>query len=166
MKIANASLERSASLVFTCNEVTNWTHCSCIGVCQIRPKIWPKPNLAEFGKIGRISAWPKPKPKFGATLGITCVYPQCTLLCCTVVWHGVMICLLESWSVFRVDSLLFSCHVIIYDKLLTHWPCHGAVTCNLVHSSLVHSSLVQYNLVITNAELTVGPDYWQCRCHL
>ena len=28
----------------------------------------PKPNLAEFGKNGRISAWPKPKPKFGATL--------------------------------------------------------------------------------------------------
>ena len=23
---------------------------------------------AEFGKNGRISAWPKPKPKFGATL--------------------------------------------------------------------------------------------------
>ena len=43
-------------------------HCSCIGVCQIRPEIWPKPNLAEFGKNGRISAWPKPKPKFGATL--------------------------------------------------------------------------------------------------
>jgi len=26
-------------------------HCSCIGVCQIRPEIWPKPNLAEFGKM-------------------------------------------------------------------------------------------------------------------
>jgi len=26
------------------------------------------PNLAEFGKNGRISNLPKPKPKFGATL--------------------------------------------------------------------------------------------------
>ena len=35
---------------------------------QIRPEIWPKPNLAEFWKNGRISDLPKPKPKFGATL--------------------------------------------------------------------------------------------------
>jgi len=36
---------------------------------QIQPEIWPKPNLAEFGKNGRISNLPK--PKFGATLAYT-----------------------------------------------------------------------------------------------
>jgi len=33
---------------------------------QIWPEIWPEPNLAGFGKNGRISDLPK--PKFGATL--------------------------------------------------------------------------------------------------
>ena len=41
-------------------------HCSCIGVCQIRPNSARNLAEAEFGKNGRISDLPK--PKFGATL--------------------------------------------------------------------------------------------------
>jgi len=66
MKIANTSLERSASLVF---------------IRKLRNKLnalqlhWRLPNSArnlaeaEFGKNGRISNLPK--PKFGATLNVS-----------------------------------------------------------------------------------------------
>ena len=77
---------------------------------QIRPKIWPKPNLAEFGKNGRISAWPK--PKFGATL----------INCCSCYYHdhhhpldcftllslpsSLTPCLLPLFSFSRIPSLI------------------------------------------------------------
>ena len=41
-------------------------HCSCYGVCQIRPN--PTRNLAGFEENGRISDLPEPEPKSGATL--------------------------------------------------------------------------------------------------
>jgi len=47
---------------------------------KIRPEICRKPNLAEFGKNGRISNLPKPKPKFGATL-VYYVVPMVVTMC-------------------------------------------------------------------------------------
>ena len=65
MRIHYLKGQKKASLVFTERIAVAL---ASVKFGQIRPEIWPKPNLAEFGKNGRISDLPKPKPKFGATL--------------------------------------------------------------------------------------------------
>jgi len=47
--IANSPLGGSAVIV---PSIINQAHCSCIGIRQIRLKIWPEPDLAGFPKNG------------------------------------------------------------------------------------------------------------------
>ena len=85
------SLARSSSLVFIPNEL-NALQCSCTGVCQMRPEIWLEPDLAGFGKNGRISDLPELEPKSGATLVkmLSRVMYLCTLLCNWTRWNDTI----------------------------------------------------------------------------
>ena len=103
-------------------------HCSCIGICQsgqIRPEIWPKPNVArnlaeaEFGKNGRISDFPK--PKFGATLVITVLSSKMTINRLLrlhhfihKVWENMPLCF---QSVTACKEVVFSCNAFSFGAL-------------------------------------------------